>query len=291
MQFHLSAQKQLTTIPSGSILERVDTHFWLVGDDANMLFILDENWAEVERRRIFVSEYEGERIPKKEKPDLEAGTICDFEGEKYFFVLGSGSKSPERDNAFLIPIEKRKEVQKITLTSFYDLLRKDIAIKELNIEAAFCVETQLFLVNRGGLFQENTLIIPDAPLWRAMPHTYRSILIEVPTINGIAAGISGATYHAETDNLWICASAENTTDAYNDGEIMGSLMGIIRDFSQKLHQNALQIDDYVLFVENPPIKLESLCISNDSNIQKIEITAVADNDDGTSILTKGKILF
>lgn len=291
MHISLIKQQIFPNIPSGSIIEHIYGAFWIVGDDCTTLFMLDKEGNLIKERQIFVSQYEGRRITKKEKPDFEAGTICEIAGEKYFLVLGSGSKSPERDKGFLIPLEEKEVIRSIDLGSFYDLLRKDRQIKELNIEAAATIENQVVLFNRGGNFQENLLIFPEKNIWENTIPTYTSKSISIPSIDTIPAGISGATFDATTGHLWICASAEDTQNAYDDGKITGSLIGIIYDFSSKMHLASLTLDDFIIWKEEPILKIESLCISANLGNQQYEITTVADNDDGSSILTHFHIHF
>lgn len=291
MQITLINQQIFSNIPSGSIIEHINGAFWIVGDDCNTLFILDEEGNLVKERQIFASQYEGSRIPKKEKPDFEAGTICEIAGEKYFLVLGSGSKSPERDKGFLIPLDEKAVIHSIELGSFYDLLRKDKQIKELNIEAATTIDNQLVLFNRGGNFQENLLIFPTNTIWEYPISNYSIKNISIPSIDTIPAGISGATFDAKTGHLWICASAEDTNNAYDDGKIVGSLMGVIYDFPSKINLANLVLDDFVVWQDEPILKIESLCLFSTLENQQSVITTVADNDDGSSILTHFLLTF
>lgn len=285
MHISLIKQQIFSNIPSGSIIEQIGKELWIVGDDYTNLFMLDKGGNLIKERQIFASQYEGSRIPKKEKPDFEAGTICEIAGEQYFLVLGSGSKSPERDKGFLIPLDEKSAIRSIDLGSFYDLLRKDKQVKELNIEAAATIDNQIVLFNRGGNFQENLLIFPEKNIWENTIPTYTSKRISIPSIDTIPAGISGAAFDPQTGHLWICASAEDTQNAYDDGKIVGSLIGIIYDFPSKMNLANLTLDDFVIWKEEPILKIESLCISANLGNQQYEITTVADNDDGSSILT------
>ena len=62
-------RNKIIDYPSGSALEYRNNVLYVIGDDVNYILCLDKNWNEVNHLKLF--EYEGVRIPKQEKPDLE----------------------------------------------------------------------------------------------------------------------------------------------------------------------------------------------------------------------------
>jgi hypothetical protein len=54
-------------------------------------------------------------------------------------------------------------------------------------------------------------------------------------------GISGACYDEKNDVLFLTASAEDTNNAYDDGEIIGSTLAIVYNAYQKLDNQSLEI--------------------------------------------------
>lgn len=278
MKYQIVKYKHFLDIPSGSGIE-IDMEagrIYIMGDDSCFLYLLDTNWTLVEAVPIYngIINEKG-RIAKKDKADLEAMTFWEEEGKKSVFLIGSGSKSPQRD--FGYRVYPNETVVKVDFSILYSHLREELSIRELNIEAAIQWEGQLVLFIRGGTFQESALVLVE-------DKSYEMISIKIPLINNVPAGISGATYWREKDILFFCASAESTANAYDDGQIGGSLVGEIKDFSDKLKKKELVINDFVILGEIPQQKIESIAISGSISDTEIVLLAIADNDDGTSYL-------
>lgn len=284
MQLSLLFQKQLIGLSSGSIMEYVPPYFYVVGDDCDTLFVLDGQAGIVEERPFFVSGFAGGRIPKPLKPDLEAGMCVEVEGESCLLALGSGSKGPERDTAFLIPLAATEQkIQRLNLSNFYATLRLHPAVCELNIEGACRVGERWLLFQRGGIFQENIVFVCAPFAWEDAKPRPHALTLSLPSIAGIAAGVSGAAYDEQTDTLWLCASAEDTPDAYQDGDIKGSLVAKIEQASTQLDANAWTVGEYCLIQQDPPLKIESLCLHGGS------LFTIADNDDGSSVWSEFRL--
>ncbi len=276
MTYHILQKRHFLNIPSGSGIEVKDGHIYIVGDDSCFLYKLAQNWALVEKIALFETPNPAtERIAKPEKPDLEAMTLWEENGENCLLLIGSGSKSPQRDTAY--KVFSPPKVQKISFTALYDKLRKSPLIPELNIEAAIQWQSYLVLFQRGGIFQENAAVLVQENEPEILPFS-------LPLINNVQAGISGAVYWAEKDLLLFCASAEATANSYDDGEICGSLIGQIPDFSAKMKKKELFTKDCVILGEIPKQKIESITIAKVISSTEIILLAVADNDDGTSFL-------
>src|SRR5688572_11695606 len=62
----------LHNYPSGSSLEFVDNKFFVIGDDATHLMILNPNYGRVDSSRLFKGDI---RISKNKKTDLEASAV------------------------------------------------------------------------------------------------------------------------------------------------------------------------------------------------------------------------
>ncbi len=276
MKYQINKQQHFLNIPSGSGIEIWNDSIYIVGDDSYFLYKLDKNWdLQAKLPLLPLAAGEQGRIAKKDKADLEAMTLWEAAGETSLLLLGSGSKSPQRDFAYHF-FSPEKVIQK-TFTLLYDKLRKVPQIVELNIEAAIQWEGKLILCQRGGIFQQNALILIEDAQVECME-------LALPLIAGIQSGISGAAYCAEKDLFLFCASAESTTDAYNDGEILGSLIGKITNFSQKMKKKQVSINDFVILGEIPKQKIESIAMIDVISDTEMVLLAVADNDDGSSFL-------
>ncbi|HQV77771.1 MAG TPA: hypothetical protein PLJ42_02340 [Chitinophagales bacterium] len=267
--------------PSGSALEYKNGILYVIGDDTNKILCLDDAWNEVQIIQLF--EFNGERIPKPMKPDLECATIIN----DTLYILGSGSKSPERDVAFIIHLEDTK-VKRISTAAFYSIFRNLNIVKELNIEGFTVCRDKLLFFNRANNEQSNLLICTDHKILRKQfPNNFKLIQIELPLFNNVALGISGACYIEDEDILLLTASAENTNNAYDDGEIIGSVIAVVKNAYQQLSNTKLVVEEVInLDTINACFKkqkIESICITK-SKTNSHACVLVADNDDGKSTL-------
>jgi len=275
------SHKVILDYPSGSALEFYNDMLLVVGDDVNHILCLDKDWKESTTIKLF--DFDGVRIPKPEKPDLECATIIN----DMMYVIGSGSKSPQRDVAFIVDLSDNK-IKKISTASFYAIFRDRNLVAEMNIEGFTDCKDKLLFFNRGNTQQPNQLIITDQKiLKKQFPDKFKVMPVNIGTLNQIALGISGACYDEQNDVLFLTASAEDTNNAYDDGEIIGSTLAVVYNAYQKLDNQSLEID---VLIELDTIdndfhkqKIESICITK-QNDKDYTCALVADNDDGKSVL-------
>lgn len=274
--------------PSGSALEYRNNVLYLVGDDINYVLCLDNDWNEI--NRIVLFEFEGYRIPKPDKPDLECATII----ADILYLIGSGSKSPQRDVAFIIDLFTGK-IKKINTAAFYAIFRDRKLVQEMNIEGFTVCKHQLLFFNRANTTQSNQLIITDTKIIeKQLPNKFKIIPVIIAPLEGIPLGISGACYDAIQDRLFLTASAEDTSNAYDDGKIIGSVLAIIDNAYEQLSKSTLEIHQLIYLDKVHPAfteqKIESICITESKN-NFYKCTLVADNDDGKSQLFEIEIVF
>src|SRR5207302_793709 len=77
---------------------------YLVGDDSPYLYCLDHDWNLLRKVPLFASEHTGDRIPKEQKPDLEAMSVVYLDDKPHLLIFGSGSRSPQRDVCFWVDL-------------------------------------------------------------------------------------------------------------------------------------------------------------------------------------------
>lgn len=295
MNIHILRQAHLTQIPSGSGIEFGGDFLYLAGDDSNQLYQLDRQWNIQTSLVLFEpdsDEWDGNRILKKRKPDLEAMTWWTHNRQNGLLLIGSGSKEKKRSKGYWVtmaPDGQPQQAEKLDLKPLFSRLREEEAINELNIEAAAALPQGLLLVNRGGIFQPNTLIWVADPFDADTRYHLASIL--TPPIGGTPSGISGACYLPESDSLLLCLSAEVTDDSINDGEIRGSAFGLIRQVQQRLRTGQWELDDFAVFPTETPQKIESIAVAETAANGSLSVFAVADNDDGSSRLYETKVDF
>lgn len=274
--------------PSGSAMEYYNNNLYLIGDDVNYILCLDKNWNEVNKIKLF--EYDAERIPKPDKPDLESATII---GEM-LYVVGSGSKSPQRDVAYIINLSEHK-IKKISTAAFYSIFRdRNLLENEMNIEGFTDCRDKLLFFNRANTKQSNQVIITDQKILKKQwPDRFKVIPLKIGSTKNITFGISGACYDEKNDILILSASAENTDNAYDDGEIIGSAIAIVKNATKQIQNNEILVDELMELETIDPAfekqKIESVCITQHGE-SRYTCLLVADNDDGKSVLFEVEII-
>lgn len=288
-------QLALPEIPSASGIEMVQDHFFVIGDDAQNLFVLNKSFQLIDKIKLFDAVInESGRISKSDKSDLEALTTVVDEGKTYLLVIGSGSIRETRDNAFLVAL-KDYQGRKISMVRFYDYIRSafnNLQAGTLNIEGAVFHQQELYLFHRGNISGRNIIIsIP----WKDFLHfeekgTTQSISLQqvtLPVLNGLHAGFSGASMVPGSDQLIFTASVENTSNAIDDGPSGGSYIGLLnlKENSDTISDIALLYDGAIPFLG----KVESITVIQ-SDEHTLHVIAVCDEDGNPSQLLELKIV-
>lgn len=262
--------------PSGSTICFMNDLFYIMGDDASEILILNDKLVEVERVPLFPKD-ENIRIPKATKADIEASVVIRQNGIDCILFLGSGSVSPHRDYAYLFEPES-KNIRRIDFSDFYDQLRNQFA--HLNIEAATMLGKSLALgirANRSNPDNYIALAIPG----KLSPEFQRTVLLKLPVEH---TGISGMDYDGERDILFITFSSENTSNSYDDGEIGESYLAIIQEAADQIQKSELYISSLTKLSDLGPEfkfqKVEAVSLTGDNR----QLLMVADNDQGNTNL-------
>lgn len=236
----IRSEISLPDLPSASGGEVVGATAYVVSDDAPLLYLLDAATLQaVGQVALFeTTEFGSGRLPKAIKPDLEAMTAVTRppNGPPGLLLLGSGS-TPRRETGYFVTLPTGP-VQPVNLSQLYARLRAALPTgATLNIEALAATETELLLLQRGvGAGLAGVALLLAWPLADALAHLLgppgtplrgqlRGQCCELPTLDNFLAGFSGATI--ADGQLWVTASAENTADAVLDGDVLGSLVGVL----------------------------------------------------------------
>lgn len=281
MQLDILRRQDLPGIPSASGIEWTEQGIFIMGDDAEHLFQLDGNFNIIGKLRVASqSPPEGSlRIPKADKLDFEAMAALP---DGRLLLLGSGSVSPQRDSAVLVRPEGG-EVARFSLAVFYEKIKAAAHLPEgaMNIEAAVVDDGQLYLFNRG----EN--LVAHCPLDVLLAHLQTGTecpnpqiqRVQLPSIAGAEAGFSGAAPLPGTGYALFTASVEHTDNWVDDGEVSGSLIGILPLNFSNSSPECLPIQtgqgDW-------RIKVESLAVVGNPAPGSYRLLLVTDGDDGTS---------
>lgn len=270
------SHKSADNYPSGSTVCFMGDLFYVMGDDATDILVLNDKLEELERIPLFPKAGTA-RIPKPLKADLESSVVIRQNGTQCILFLGSGSVSPYRDSAYLF-VPETKNIRRIDFSGFYDQLRKQFA--ELNIEAAAMLGDELILGIRGNRTNPDNYIVLANP-GKLPPEFKRKVLVKLPVEY---AGISGMDYDGEQDILFITLSSESTPNAYDDGQIGESYLAIIQDARKQIQENELNISSLTKLSDLSPElgfqKIESVTQTGD----KRQLLLVADNDLGNTDL-------
>lgn len=283
MKITTSKYINLENVPSGSGIQKSGNIYYVIGDDSPFLFSLNKNFEVISKVALIDGvDHTVPRIAKSEKPDFEAMEMI---GEKELLVFGSGSLSPQRDVLIRILLEEPPTVEKYQITDLYDSLRNLPILRdsELNIEAAAFHNNRLFLFNRrkNVIFNfDYTDLFAHISGDRVFPNP-EIVEFDLPKINGIEFGFSGATTLKGQSKIIFTASVEDTPNAYDDGEILGSIIGMI-DIENDKVKDTFRYCPIPNTEEN--LKVESVTVDEEISAGKTKVILVTDDDLGNSII-------
>ena len=208
-----------------------------------------------------------ENIPKKNKLDLEA--LTHFGNQ--IFIFGSGSTA-QRNTMFSLNLEN-DALQKNDLSGLYEFLRKLASLNndELNIEGAICANKTMLLFQRGnGKNSKNGIfIIPDNA---SLSKHFEAI--KLPKIKNIEVSFTDAILVDEF--IYFLATAEDTISTYEDGEVMGSIIGKMKSdtfeiIETQIISNTQKFEGITLYENNDKEIHFLLCEDNDTEILESKI--------------------
>jgi hypothetical protein len=281
----LLEKEPIDEVPSASGIEKIGNIYYLIGDNSPWLYQMS-NSSTVLRKVLLTQQDElvDGVIPKSKKHDFEAMCALKWNDKTALFLFGSGSKWPSRNTGICVFTSENNGIKTYDLTDFYLQLMDEAKIdeEELNIEAAATLDDKIYLFNRG----KNKLIsfkVEDfiAHLEKKKEKLkIKSISVDLPEINGISAGFSGATTDENNKGLIFTCSVENTSDWVNDGEVLGSFIGYID--TDEMHHH-VQPEAILITDKNEPllVKVESVTIDSQNN-QDYFLSLVTDSDGGIS---------
>lgn len=280
----LEEVKTFPSYPSASGIEKLNNEFYIIGDDAKNLLILDSSLNIIDSISLFP--FSEQRIPKSVKADLESISITK---DNKLLLLGSGSASPYRNTGWHI-YPTKKEKYFIHLDTFYQRLILN-GIKELNIEGSCTIPGGLLLANRGNKnYPKNKLILTSDNFWENQKDApISTISIGINKDSTKFSGVSGMCYSNNSDQLILTVSTENTHNNVDDGAIGKSYLWIVKNMSSKKKWKAINPDKIIdledLDHQFKGQKIESVSIAKETS-GFLHLILVADNDNGASTIFK-----
>lgn len=247
-----------------------DNSLFVISDNSSFLY--EYRIQEKQLSKIKLFENSQENIPKKDKFDFESIAIKGNE----LHLLGSGSTS-KREKRITYNLETKQIAEK-DLSKLYQNLKQtcSIADDELNIEGAlFCNETWLLFQrgnganSRNGIFKIKSLEIEPNPEF---------FEVRLPKIKHIETSFTDAIL--VEDKIYFLATAEDTTSTYDDGEILGSLIGRMNsktfeiELTQKI-SDTQKFEGLTLYKKNQTQVHFLICEDNDSDLLETNIYELA----------------
>ncbi len=275
----------LNDFQSGSSLDFYDNKIFVVGDDTKDLLIINTDFEELNRVRLFESP--DRRIAKDLKADLETSTIINHNGTPSILMLGSGARD-NKSFGYIVPFDTLKVTEPFKYDVFINRLKNEHGIEKVNIEGSASMDDDFILSNRGNKNNpDNFLIITENNFWENQSTV--KISLSRLLLPNKDAGVSEIYYETDSDTLFFTASVEQTTNNYDDGEIGDSFIGYISSFSNKLSENTITPDLFLNLTEIDSSfdkqKIEGICIENKSD-EYYTINLVSDNDNDESTIFK-----
>ncbi|MGX7668246.1 DUF6929 family protein [Flavobacterium pedocola] len=261
-KFTLEIIFQIIGIGSASGLIYKNNQVLVVGDNSTYLYEYNIDTKTLERQAL--TENPSENIAKKEKLDFEA--LTEYEGKIYVF----GSGSTEKRNKMVELDAKTKAVASTTdLSDLYLSMQSfaELPESDLNIEGVARNENEWFFFNRGNGAKGKNIVFTVQG--KNLTEEFNIITNEykLPKIKGIRTSFTDAVLLGKT--LYFLATAENTDSTYNDGEVLGSIIGSIDTETMKINftkkiTDTHKFEGLALFKETDKDLTFLLCEDNDT---------------------------
>ncbi|QQT27608.1 DUF6929 family protein [Sphingobacterium spiritivorum] len=269
--FILEVFCKIIGISAASGLVYNQSHLYLIADNSHYIYDYLPEKNQLQKFPLTSSEILGENVIKKEKADIEAISLYN----NTLFLYGSGS-TVKRNRGFEVFPDKSFNVNSVDLTALYARLQKaaNIAEADFNIEGAIVEKDRILIFNRGNGPQKRNVVFQ---INRKQPE--KEILwkdIALPAIKTISTGFTDAIIHQ--GQIYFIAAAEDSNSNYHDGEIGGSLIGVMDADTFEI-KNTLEI--------STTHKIEGITFyGEDQKSVQFLLCEDRDNDENESIIYK-----
>lgn len=264
--FSIELLYQIIGIGSASGLVYNDNSLFIISDNSSFLYEYHVQENQLSRIKLF--ENGQENIPKKDKFDFESIALKGNE----LHILGSGSTS-KREKRIIYNLETTAIAEK-DLSKLYRSLKQTTSISddELNIEGAIFYNENWLLFQRGngansrnGIFKTKSLEIECET---------KFIEASLPKIKHVETSFTDAIL--VEDKIYFLATAEDTISTYDDGEILGSLIGRMNsktleiEFAQQI-SDTHKFEGLTLYKKTATKIAFLICQDNDTDVLETEI--------------------
>ena len=269
-KIHLEVIFRIIGIGSASGLLYKDNTVLAVSDNGGFLYQYDIDNKMLSKSPLFENNVM-ENIPKKSKADFEA--ITEYNDTLYIF--GSGSTA-NRNLMITVEANTKAVISTHDLTDFYAVLQSFGNIKpdDFNIEGVARNGDSWFFFQRGNNGTgHNAVFTVTGDIAK---HDFSVIYnpFKLPKISGIETCFTDAVLVG--DVLYFLATAENTDNAYDDGEVLGSIVGRIDVQKMKVGKTkriseSHKFEGIALLKQNSKEIQFLLCEDNDSDVLESDI--------------------
>ena len=280
-KFKLELLFQIIGIGSASGLIYKDNSLLIIGDNSGYLYEYQMDSQDLKRHPLLENPIEN--TLKKDKSDFEAITI--FGNSLY--VFGSGS-TEKRNKMIEVNSSDKKVIATNDLAGLYTVMQSFGAIKpeDFNIEGAIYTGESWFLLNRGnGGSHKNVLFTIEGKNF-INDFTILSNDYKLPKIKEVRSSFTDGIL--VEDSIYFLATAEDTASTYDDGEVLGSLIGRLNlktmkiDFTQKI-SSTHKFEGLALYA-NSNEKIEFLlCEDKDTEVLETDIYKLTLNLNGSPL--------
>jgi hypothetical protein len=254
-------------------------YFAVVQDDANFIALVDSNKEQVNAVALPAGvggkrQFDDTRGNKKFKMDLESCALIRHDGREFLITFGSGSNSFRENIVILRNLSKALQPEVYNAAELYKALRaaKDFAGSELNIEGAVFLDNKIRLFNRGNGSASEDVKAVNASCdldWHSLyaylinpkeqpPILQNIVQYHLGTLGGLALGFTDAADCK--GKLFFSAAAEDSPDAVTDGEVSGSVLGVLDEQNKMRWTEIVYADgsqfkgkvEGITFFENKP---------------------------------------
>ena len=268
-KFTLELLFQIIGIGSASGLIYKDDSLLIIGDNSGFLYEYKMDSSHLKRHPLL--ENPTENTLKKDKADFEA--ITHFGDSLY--VFGSGS-TEKRNKMIQVNFTDKKVITTNDIADLYAVMQNfgEIKPEDFNIEGAIYTGESWFLLNRGNGSSNKNVLFTIEGKNLTNDFTILSNAYKLPKIKGVRSSFTDAVL--VDDSIYFLATAEDTESTYDDGEVLGSLIGSINlktmkiDFTQKI-SSTHKFEGLTLFT-NSKEKIEFLlCEDKDTEVLETDI--------------------
>ncbi len=257
--FQLSVLLKILGIGAASGIVNYNNSLYIISDNSGFLY-----QYQLENKQLITHslvENATANTIKSKKPDFEAITLK----ENDLHIFSSGSKE-NRCKKVVFNLEN-KQIQETSFVELYKNIKKSTSISdnELNIEGAFYYNNDLFLFQRGNGAKSRNGIIK---INENQEIDFCTLIL--PKIKHLETTFTDAILVDKT--IYFLASAENTESTYDDGEVLGSILGTI-------NIDTLEIESSIQISNNQ--KFEGIALESKT---KTEIHFLLCQDDDTELL-------